>query len=1248
MNILAAALLASFLLSQAALAQTSKVLFKHLTTDEGLSQSNVTCILQDRQGFMWFGTQDGLNKYDGYSFTVYQNDPLQPNSLSDNFVVSLYEDRKGQLWVGTDDGGLCRFDKQTGRFIRFISSETGAQSISNNHVIAITEDHQGNLWIATEDGLNQFNLTSHTFIRYQHRSGDPTSLSDNLLQDVLVDRKGQIWVATYGGGLNRFDPVTGTFHQYKNRPADKTSISHNKVKKLFEDSQGQLWVATEGGGLNLLNRDQTSFSHFSHDSVVPSSVIGDDINTLAEDGHGNLWIGTENQGISVLNKRRTAFTQYPYQESDPDGLNNGSIYALCRDRSGNMWVGTYSGGINFFDHQPAKFTRYQKDINKTNSLTNPNVTAVLEDHQGNLWIGTDGGGVNVLLKSTNRYVHYAHKPADPRSIGSNFSMSLYQDSDGDIWLGSYKGGLSLWRKKSGDFLNFTQTNAAKGLIHETVTAIVEGKKGTIWVGSLGGGISCYTKKNGTFVHYRPDPTHPGHLTQGYISALCYDHKHNLWIGTEGDGLNVLDTRSGTFRSYRHNRGVPGSLSHNLVISLYEDAQHQLWVGTYGGLNRFDPRTQSFVWYTEKQGLANKVIQGICSDNRRHLWISTNKGLSVFNPETETFRNYGAEDGVQKGAFNRMSVFKGQGGNLFFGGIKGLTSFYPDRLRDNSFIPPVVITQLRIFNQPVLLRSNQITLAYDQSTLSFEFAALNYSISQKNQYTYKLEGFDRDWHLKGHKRGATYTNLEPGSYTFRVKGSNNDGIWNEQGTAFRIIIQPPFWQIWWFKSLLALLLLSSLYTLYRLRIKHLRAQQVALQRQVRIRTSEVLQQKQELQDQALHMQLLQAKVEQQAAQQQLQESEQRFQEIAENVDEVFWIHSVDPFELLYINSAYERVFGIASAPDPSDFTSFLNTVLAEDQAMVLAEYNRYQQGHQVTVQCRVLGTHSGIRWLQIKTFVMRDNQEVPVRYIGIVNDITSQKEKEFILQQSLLREQELNQLKSQFVTTASHEFRTPLTTIKSSAELIKLYLDLPHTSARASIDKHLGVIEKQIDQFSVLLTDVLTIGQIEAGKIAYTPGSEDIIDLCKSLIDTHFSRRPDSRSVQLFTEGTPQRVYLDAKLMSHVLINLLSNAFKFSINTSPTLRILFRTNWLVLQVIDTGVGIPASEQSSLFQAFFRASNTAGIQGTGLGLVIARQFVDCHGGQLDVESQEGRGTTFTVTMPIGFPEQVFPEVIDESID
>ncbi|WP_461096421.1 sensor histidine kinase [Spirosoma luteolum] len=369
-----------------------------------------------------------------------------------------------------------------------------------------------------------------------------------------------------------------------------------------------------------------------------------------------------------------------------------------------------------------------------------------------------------------------------------------------------------------------------------------------------------------------------------------------------------------------------------------------------------------------------------------------------------------------------------------------------------------------------------------------------------------------------------------------------------------------------------------------------------------------------------------------AEEALRESEQRFREIAENVDEVFWIHQADPFQLLYINSAYERVFGIESPQDQRGTMMFLNTIVPEDWPHVVKEFERYRQGHEISVQFRVKGSHSSVRWLETRTFIMHDEQQNPIRYFGIVNDITAQKQTEIVLKESLQREQELNQLKSQFVSTVSHEFRTPLATIQTSIDLIKLYLEFPLDTVQAAIQKQTSTIERVVDQFTTLLTDILTISRIEAGRISFSPQPVDMLALCQRVISTHFGQRPDGRTVSLICEGTPASASLDEKLIDHVLINLLSNAFKFSVNSGPTLHLIFTDHSLVIKVIDQGIGIPAHEVHTLFQAFFRASNTSTIQGTGLGLTITRQFVELHRGTIQVDSIEHEGTTFTVTLPL----------------
>ena len=865
-------LLTGLLVVQSVKAQRQNVRFSHLTTDQGLSQNNVTCILQDKRGFMWFGTQDGLNKYDGYSYTLYRNNPKVASSLGHSYIHVLFEDKQGRLWVGTDAGGLSLFDPCTESFTNYQHQPNNARSISYNKVTAIAQDAKGDLWIGTSGGgLNRFDVEKKIFTHFVHKPTDSTSLGSDLVTAVVIDRAGVLWVSTSGGGLNRMNAPTRTFRRYRHNPADPHSLSHDWVNTCFVDGQNRLWAGTEGGGLNQFNAASGTFTRYQKSADVAHRLTHNDVISLAEDKDGSVWIGTRNGGINILHTtgRLSAHT---YQETDTQGLNNGSIYSMFRDRVGTMWVGTYSGGVNKLDWEPPKFRLYQRNRINSNNLTNTNILSVREDQRGDLWLGTDGGGVNVLKKGESVFTAYTHSAGLSNSLGSNYVLAICEDARQQIWTGNFKGGLSRFDRARGAF------STIKGISQQSVSVVIQARNGIMWLGTFESGVIRYDPGTGGITRYQPGANRANSLNSLTITALWEDRTGRIWIGTEA-GINILDPATNRFTHYVQDINNPRSLSNNLITVLFESAKGQVWVGTNGGLNRFDARTQTFTAYRQADGLPNDVIQGILEDNRGMLWLSTNKGLTLFDPNARTFRTFDISDGVQGNSFNRLSCFKSPTGQLFFGGVGGLNSFYPDSIHYNPFVPPVYITDFQIFNQPVRVGDNtgllpktisethDITLSYQQSVLSFGFAALNYTISGNNQYAYRLEGFDKDWIKAGTKRTATYTNLDPGDYVFRVRASNNDGVWNQTGTWVNLHITPPFWQTWWFRTLTAIGIGGGLYLMYRLRIRSIKQQQLVLQDQVRKRTREVTWQKQELQDQAVHLRDLNQQLAQQAEQEQ---------------------------------------------------------------------------------------------------------------------------------------------------------------------------------------------------------------------------------------------------------------------------------------------------------------------------------------------------------------------------------------------
>jgi diguanylate cyclase (GGDEF)-like protein len=832
--------------------------FRHITPEDGLSQSTVHAIVQDREGLMWFGTQEGINRYDGYELKTFGPDSGDNGSKSFPIVRALHEDREGVLWVGTD-GGLHRFDRATSRFLKYENDPTNPSSLSNNRIRVIFEDRDGAVWVGTEGGgLNRFDSGTRTFTRFNHNPSNPTSLKSDYIRSIAQDRDGSLWVGTEGGGLNRMDIVTGRFRHFVHDSENEGSLASDLVRVVYIDQEGTLWVGTGDAGLDRFDAATETFRHFRHDPRDPQSLAHDWVRAIRQDSRGTLWIGTD-AGLCEYRAETANFNRYVHDATDPVSLVENRVTTIYEDRGAVLWVGTYSG-VNSWNIGTGFFKHHKNDGTDANQVSGNLIQSFAESPDDRaLWIAAYGNGLNRLDRKTGRFTHYRSQPNDPNSLADDRVMSLAVDREGSVWVGTIDSGLDRLDPRTGIFTHFKHDPAnPSSLSRNAVTRIVEDRQGVLWVGTYKGGLNRMERRTGEFIRYQHDSSNPTSLSNDRVVSITEGEDGVLWIGTDGGGLNRFDPEKGTFSHYRHDPSDSESLSSDNVWVVHRDRLSRLWIGTQGaGLNRWEPSDRQahvgrFKRYDKDDGLLSAVINGILEDESGNLWISTNGGISRFSPDTETFKNYDATDGLQSPEFNHGAFFKASDGEMFFGGSNGYNSFYPQLVRQNPHPPEVVLTAFLKFNQPVDLGApadvREISLGHKDSVVAFEFAGLDYTAPEKNRYRYKLEGFDEDWIDAGRLRRATYTNLSPRSYTFRVKAANNDGVWNEEGLAVRVRMIPPPWRTWWAYGLYGLMVMGLLYAYAHRQAQKLeREAQYArnLQIEVEVRTQQLAQRNREL-------------------------------------------------------------------------------------------------------------------------------------------------------------------------------------------------------------------------------------------------------------------------------------------------------------------------------------------------------------------------------------------------------------------
>lgn len=795
--------------------------FKRITINEGLSQNTVFCIMQDRTGFVWIGTEDGLNKYDGYEFSIYKHESHNPKSISSSQINAMVEDGQGNFWIGTSDG-LNLFNKHTETFTR-VGTGNEKENETSDFISSLFYDSYGNFWVGTYNGLKRFDYKTKKLINYNVGVTGKSNDISNRVQTIFEDKHRTIWVSI-GKSLKKIDAKTLKLVALPEELENNKALKIANIRSIKQSKNGSLWFGTEGSGLFQYNPITKETNRYLHDPKNTNSLPVNVVRTMFTFSDNELWIGTRD-GLSILNTITNTFSNYKYSTYDNKTLSHNSIRSILKDKAGNIWIGTYAGGLNFFSNSGNNFTYIgQKNSNKV-GLSHRVVSSVVADGDA-LWVGTEGGGLNYI----NRKKAIA-KSYIINSVQQNIVKSLTKDNNGNIWIGTYDG-LSYLNTKTDQITNYEITENDGKPENKQVYAIAVVNDG-IWLGTDGRGLK-FRSNDGKITSYFHNKNNKNSISGNIVTSLLKNINNDLWIGTE-HGLNYFNAKSKKFTQYLYDSKNRYSIQHNTIISLFYDSKHRLWVGTEGGgLNFFDKNTNRFYAINGSLGLSNSVIHAIKEDKNGNLWVSTNKGLSrirfkqftlPFKKELLEILNYTVEDGLQSNQFTSGAAEVDENGEMFFGGINGLTTFLPDRITYNKFKPKVVITDFLIKNNAVeigndsplkktISETDTITLSYDQAFITFKFAALNYINPEKNQYEYKLKGFsDDDWHFVGNQRQATYTNLDAGTYIFQIRASNNDGLWTNEIKSLTVIVHPPWWKTWWAYLLYFLIAGSLLYLFY---------------------------------------------------------------------------------------------------------------------------------------------------------------------------------------------------------------------------------------------------------------------------------------------------------------------------------------------------------------------------------------------------------------------------------------------------
>ncbi|UCH13193.1 MAG: hypothetical protein JSV22_08750 [Bacteroidales bacterium] len=1112
----------------------SQYKIRQLTIEDGLSNSKVNVIYQDYLGYMWFGTNDGLNKYDGYKIKVYKNIPDDSTSLYANMVKGLFEDSKKNLFIGSSV--LQVYNREKDEFTRIKLTE---RFESTRMILGISEDREGNIWIATNNqGLFSYNPESGKVKNYMRDPSNPNSLSNNRVKALCMDNNGFIWVGT-GNGLNIYNRETDNFRRFFSDPYDKKTISQNNIEKIYQDKNNNIWIGTSDAGLNLFIREKNEFKRILIDKSYRLSYR---VRGFLED-NDKFWVGTRG-GLYLMDRKHLTFKWYAHTEHPFSTMGHNSIYSIYKDMQGGLWIGTYAGGINYIDTQWKKFVLYSYKKDNEYFLNDPVVFSFVEDKKGNIYVGTEYGGINYLDKSTGKFTYFVNDPDNQNSLSNNNVKDLIIDSGGNLWIGTYGGGLNYFNTRKKTFSVYNNNPADSTSIQgNQVYSVLLDSKNNLWIG-VRGGIDLVTDlKAMKFSHYIHDPDDSKSFPVELVNSIMEDSKGRIWVAGI-DGIYYYDPSGQDFVNPFQDFSGGISTSEVIINSIYIDRKDNFWLATQDGLAWINFAEKKIHNFTTNDGLPSNIIYGILEDDYGNLWFSTSAGLVKFinaltKPEEKEFSVYDTKYGLQSKQFKEGAYYKASNGEMYFGGIKGFNSFFSEKIVKNEFMPEILITDFQINNKSVkigetifrdqtlnksITLTDKIKVSHKSRVLTFELTAIHYSSPVRNKFAYKLEGHDKNWVITDiSRRYVTYSNLPPKTYVLKVKAANLDGVWNETPKVLEITVTPPFWKTLWFKiSVLVFILILTL-SFYYYRINRLKRQTEYLEKIVKKRTKEI---------------------------------EEKNKTLIKQTDQL----------------------------------NKTNTLLEERQIYI------EEQAEKLKSQKEVLQEQ--------KSSLKNANTELV----------------------------ELNKTKDKFFSIIAHDLKNPFSSVLGFSELLnREFKEL----READKLKYLHAINEACKNIYNLLENLLTWARSQTGRIVLKPTTFEL----KPLIEKNITLLKENllkKNISIeYDKSDYNSVFADYDMISTVIRNLLTNAIKFTPEHGKiVVKCSKNGEFVELSISDTGIGMSAKELDNLFKIdkSLSKTGTAGETGTGLGLVISREFIEKNGGSISVKSEEGKGSVFFLELPI----------------